>query len=131
MCTKETTDYSPWDSQEEKDFYFEIMNEGHQAEVELHNRNKETTARIFKVLQARKESAWVSELFAYSEEAETHNPFAIVRKPKGQWQEERDFPLLGGVWVDQSTSYPCEDCYYGTVTVRIDDKRWLEMPFNS
>jgi hypothetical protein len=123
-------DYFPWSSQEEKDLDIEIMNECHQAEMHYAENCLRITNRILTVLKRVKGDQWYSELIEYSNEAEAHNPFIIVRSPVGQWQEESEYELLGGVWVDQSSSYPCEDCYYGTVTVKIDDKRWLEMPFN-
>jgi hypothetical protein len=121
----------PWASQEEKDFEYSIMDECYEEERKFNEKNKQKSDRILKVLRKIKGEEWYSELIDYSKEAETHNPFNIVRKPKGQYQEESDYELLGGVWVEQSTSYPCEDCYYGTVTVKIDEKRWLEMPFSS
>jgi len=127
--SQDEADFYPWSSQEEKDFEYSIMDEYYAEETKFHENNKRISDRILKILKAVKSEEWYSELMEYSKEAETHNPFAIVRKPKGQYQGEDEYELLGGVWVEQSSSYPCEDCYYGTVTVKIDEKRYLEMPF--
>lgn len=125
----EKEDFFPWESQEEKDFMDSMMEESYAEEIRFEENNKRISDRILAVLKKIKGEEWYSELMEYSEEAETHNPFNIVRKPQGQWQEE-DYELLGGVWVDQMSSYPIEDSYYGTVTVKIDEKRYLEMPFS-
>ena len=106
------------------------MNE-HYAEIEKEEeRNIFLTDEILKPLREEKSEEWFKELTSYAEESGTHYPFEIVTKPLGKWQEEEEYPLLNGVWVEQSSSYGCEDCYYGTVTVKIDDNRYLEMPFN-
>lgn len=123
-------DYFPWASQEDKDIDSEIMNECHQEEMRYDENCRRITKRLLNVLKRVKGDQWHSDLIEYAKEAETHNLFIIVRKPVGQWQAESEYESLGGVWVEQSSSYPCEDCYYGTVTVKIDDNRWLEMPFS-
>ena len=122
-------DFYPWTSQEEKDFEFSIMDEYYSEQIKFDENNSRITNRILKTLKLIKGEQWYSELMEYAKEAETHNPFTIVRNPIGDWQDE-EYDLLGGVWVNQSNSYPCEDCYYGTVTVKIDEKRYLEMPFS-
>lgn len=123
-------DFSPWSSQEEKDFEFSIMSEYFEEErIEEEKRFKQTS-RILNALQRIKPCQWFEDLTDYAKEAETHNPFRIVKKPKGNWQKETEFESLGGVWVDQYGGYPIEDSFYGTVTVKIDDRRYLEMPYS-
>lgn len=122
--------YHPWDSQEEKDFEYSILDDYYNELDQEREANKAITNEILNPLKSEKSEEWFKDLMDYAKEAETHNPFKIVEKPKGQWQEEGCYESLGGVWVEQSSPYPCEDCYYGTVTVKIDEKRYLEMPFS-
>ena len=128
--SQDEADFYPWSSQEEKDFEYSIMDECYAEEIKFDENNKRISDRILKVLKSVKSEEWYSELMEYSKEAETHNPFRIVKKPKGNWQKEREFESLGGVWVDQHGGYPIEDLFYGTVTVKIDDRRYLEMPYS-
>ena len=122
-------DFYPWSSQEEKDFEYSIMDECYAEERKFDENNTRISNRIFKAVKSIKGEKWYSELIEYAEEAETQNPFRIVKKPTGKWQEE-EYELLGGVWVEQFGGYPIEDSFYGTVTVKIDDRRYLEMPFS-
>jgi len=124
-------DYDSWDLDQEDQLSSDLMHEYYEEQYRLDEKNKRISDRVLKVLKRLKGDEWYSNLIEYAKEAEAHNPYLIVRKPLGQWQEESDYELLGGVWVDQSSSYPCEDCFFGTVTVKIDDRRWLEMPFSS
>lgn len=123
------SDLFPWKSQEEKEFEYSILDEYYNELDQEREANKKVTDRILKALRNIKSEGWYNELIEYAKECEAHDPFNIVRDPKGEWQEE-GYEYLGGAWVEQSYSYPCEDCYYGTVTVKIDEKRYLEMPFS-
>jgi predicted KAP-like P-loop ATPase len=123
-------DFAPWQSQEEKDFEYSIMSEYFEEERKEAERTQIITNRILNALKNIKPCQWFEDLNDYAKESETHNPFKIVKKPKGNWQEEGDYESLGGVWVEQMGGYPIEDSFYGTVTVKIDEKRYLEMPFS-
>jgi len=118
-----------WDSKEEKDMYYEIMRENDEWERKLREEELRINERILKAVQNFNTSEWLEDLKKYMEESEVNGTFKIVRKPQGQKQKE-NYEHLTEVWVNQSTSYPCEDCYYGTVTVEIKPGRWLEMPFS-
>lgn len=118
----ENKNYYPWNSQEEKDFDCEIM-------FEIDKAMQKVTDDILTEVKSEKGEKWLEELLEYAKECETHNPFKIVNTPKGEYQEE-NYELLQGAWVEQSSSYGCEDCYYGTVSVKIAEGRYLEMPFS-
>lgn len=122
-------EFWPWDSEEEKEQYFEIMDEHYEDIAAQQKEYQQKTDDILNEIKSLKSTEWMEELLQYAKDSEIHNPFEIVTKPKGQWQEESEYPTLGGVWVDQSSSYGCEDCYYGTVTVKVDENKYLEMPF--
>lgn len=107
----------------------EIMNEYYQELIRIDNLNEIKTNRILKVLKKIKSDKWYNDLIEYSKESGVNHPFNIVRETIGRYQEDDEYSF-GGVWVNQSSSYPCEDCYYGTLYIKIDDKRYLEMPFN-
>jgi hypothetical protein len=120
-------DFYPFASKEDQ---FSIMAEYIEKERIEEEKQFKTTARILNALQRIKPCQWFDDLNDYAKEAEVHNPFRIVKKPIGNYQEETEFESLGGVWVDQHGGYPVEDSFYGTVTVKIDDRRYLEMPFS-
>ena len=122
--------FYPFASKEDQDFEFSIMSEYFEEEKKEEEKRYKKTTRILNALQRIKPCQWFEDLNDYAKEAETHNPFKIVKKPKGNWQEETEFESLEGVWVEQHGGYPIEDSFYGTVTVKIDDRRYLEMPFS-
>lgn len=124
-----TEDVYPFESQADNDFYFGIMDEHYQEEVKMQQLYKSQSDRIMDVLAKIKSSEWMQELKDYCIEAGAYNPFKIVRKPKGHYQEELEFPEFGGVWVDQYTGHEPDD-YYGTIAIKIDEKRWLELPYH-
>jgi hypothetical protein len=123
-------DFYPYASKEERDFEWSIMSEYFEEERIEEEKRLKTTTRILNALQRIKPCQWFKDLNDYAKEAEVHNPFRIVKKPIGNYQEETESESLGGVWVDQHGGYPIEDSFYGTVTVKIDDRRYLEMPFS-
>lgn len=106
----------------------EVINEYYQELIRIDKLNEIKTTRILKVLENIKSKEWYLDLMEYSKESGVNHPFDIVRKTRGTYQEEEEYSF-GGVWIEQSSSYPCEDCYYGTIYIKIDDKRYLEMPF--
>ena len=123
-------DFYPFASKEDQEEQFSIMAEYFEEERIEEEKRFKTTTRILNALQRIKPCQWFEDLNDYAKEAEVHNPFRIVKKPIGNYQEETEFESLGGVWVDQHGGYPIEDSFYGTVTVKIDDRRYLEMPYS-
>lgn len=123
-------DFYPFASKEDRDFEFSIMAEYFEEETIKDEKRLKTTNRILNALQRMKPCQWFEDLNDYAKESQVHNPFKIVKKPVGTYQKEDDFKSLGGVWVDQNGGYPIEDSFYGTVTVKIDDRRYLEMPYS-
>ena len=123
-------DFYPFASKEDREEQFSIMAEYFEEERIEEEKRFKTTTRILNALQRIKPCQWFEDLNDYAKEAEVHNPFSIVKKPIGNYQEETEFESLGGVWVVQRGGYPIEDSFYGTVTVKIDDRRYLEMPYS-
>lgn len=123
-------EFHPWSSQEEKDFEYSIMDE-YYNEMRIEDvKNEAITNKIMNALEKIKSKEWMEDLKLCAIESETHNPFKIVKKPKGNYQKENELENLEGVWVDQSGGYPIEDSFYGTITVKIGERRYLEMPFS-
>jgi hypothetical protein len=57
--------------------------------------------------------------------------FKIVDEPKGEFQQEDEYPVLGGIWVDQTTNggYTGDD-FAGTVSIKIDNRNYLEFAYS-
>jgi hypothetical protein len=66
-------------------------------------------------------------------ESEGGYGFKIISdKPswKPEWEKGYDKPLMN-VWVDQSSGYPCEDCYSGFVYVElIENEKYIQWSFS-
>ena len=129
--SQDDSDFDISYSQEEKDFEFSIMAEYYEEERIEEEKRLKTTNRILNALKKIMPIEWITDLKDYAKEAGVHNPFKIVKKPKGKYQTENEFKNLKGVWAEQQGGYPIEDSFYGTVTVKIDDRRYLQMPFCS
>lgn len=52
----------------------------------------------------------------------------FVDKPEGKKQES-DCHLFKHEWVDQSSAYPCDDCYEGNMYFPLPDGRYLKVYF--
>ncbi len=126
----ECTEWDMCSACKEKDnaFMNDMLAECYAEETAYYNEQKRITDRILKAIESIKGKDWVEQLQAYAKNCECHFPFAIVRKPKGQPQI-CDEDIFGTEWVDQYTGYECDD-YYGTLTIQIDEKRYLEMPYH-
>lgn len=124
----EETGMCPVCKEKDNAFMSETMGDFYAEEEAFYNEQKRTSERILKALESIKGSEWVEQLNKYAKDSECHHPFKVVKKPKGDLQE-CDYELFGDEWIDQHTGYECDD-YYGTVTIRIDEKRYLEMPFH-
>jgi len=63
------------------------------------------------------------------EETEVGDAFKIVRKPRGESQKE-NYGQIKQLWVSQQAVGDSGDSWEGTVSVKIKEGRWLEMPFS-
>ena len=81
------------------------------------------------------ESLVTPEMFKDIEDAILHSEYAynykITDAPKGEFQQEDEYPALGGIWVDQTTNggYSGDD-FAGTVSVKIDDRNYFEFTYS-
>jgi len=83
---------------------------------------------ILKAIKAKKGNEWFAELECVMIESEVGSAFKIVDEPSGRKQESSD--LIKYEWVEQYSVGYSNDIWEGTITVKIDDKKYLEMPFS-
>ncbi len=96
---------------------------------EIDDENNRNNNRLFRVLSRYKGEKFVEELKEFIQESEVSGMLTIVDSPKGDYQKEEEFPLLGGAWVEQSCAAYAEDAYYGTIYIKIKDGKWLCLPY--
>lgn len=86
--------------------------------------------RLLQVLKKVKGRDWVNGLQSMMKSEGVHGPIAITRnRPNPILREDEDGPLKE-VWVRQrSSGNPAGYGYYGTIWVKIDSRRYLELQF--
>ena len=85
--------------------------------------------RIFHAIEHLRGKKFLKSLFKYINDLENIGLIQIVSEPKGDYQNE-GYGQIRGAWVDQSTDgYIC-DSYYGTATIRITKKKFIEIPYS-
>ena len=105
-----------------------IMDDYGKSMKDYHDGIAKHNEPILKAIKAEKGNEWFSELEMLMEESEVCGAFKIVEEPNGEKQESSE--LIGDEWVDQYSVGDSGDSWEGTITVKIGDKRYLEMPFS-
>ena len=98
--------------------------------IDTHNQ------RLLKAIKSVKGKDYFNDLKAYMEESTEYlNKCVLVDTPKGDYQSEEEFPLLGGVWVDQwrNGGYTGDD-FAGDLYVKIErenkKEKYLKIPYS-
>jgi len=85
--------------------------------------------RILKaILKVKGKEFYESLLLTIEEDECTNGSFEIVNKPLGQYQKE-DFGEIKGLWVEQHSAGYEGDSFWGFVSVKLKENKWLQMPF--
>ena len=84
--------------------------------------------QVLNTIKQAKGAAYYNDLTKFMNECEHDNSkIQITEEPNGDYQNE-SWGLITGSWVDQRAGAAGDD-YYGTVTVKLSDKKYLEIPF--
>jgi hypothetical protein len=86
--------------------------------------------RILKAVENVIGKGFLRDLKNLIDESECSNRFSLVDTPKGDYQEESYHGCITGIWVVQHSQGMEGDSFYGTVTVKLKDCKYLEMPFS-
>jgi len=105
-----------------------IMNDCGKAMREYYDGIAKHNEPILKAIKDEKGNDWYKELESLMEDSEVGGAFKIVEEPSGELQESSE--LIINEWVDQYSVGDSGDCWEGTITVKIGDKKYLEMPFS-
>jgi hypothetical protein len=113
--------------QEQQEFN-RVMDDYGKAMKEYHDEIERNNAPILKAVKEEKGDEWFEELENLMEESEVGGAFKIVAKPNGEKQSSGD--LIKWEWVDQYSVGDSGDSWEGTITVKISNGKYLEMPFS-
>lgn len=115
-------------NQTEQEDFNRIMDDYGKSMKEYHDGIVKHNEPILKAIKAEKGNEWFAELECLMEESEVGGAFKIVDEPSGEKQESSE--LIVDEWVDQYSVGDSGDSWEGTITVKIENKRYLEMPFS-
>lgn len=62
-------------------------------------------------------------------ECHLNGKIEVVFKPEGDFQGDDDTASIKNVHIDQYSSYPCEDCYYGYIYGQLKNGSWIKIPY--
>lgn len=116
-------------TKEEQDELNKIMSSYDNFMKEYHNNCNKKNNRILKAIKNLNGEKFYKNLLKCMKETEVGDAFKIVRKPRGEVQEE-SYGQIKKIWVDQRAVGDSGDSWEGTVSVKIKEGRWLEMPFS-
>lgn len=89
-----------------------------------------SNGRLMALLLKIKGSKWIYDLGRLMEDCECMGLMRLSRRAGGEPQKE-DFGKIKQIWVHQTLSCNCGDCWHGTIWVEIVAGRYLEMDFKS
>ena len=56
--------------------------------------------------------------------------YKITDKPQGEFQQEDEYPALGGIWVDQTTNGGMAgDDFAGTISIKLGENKYFEFGY--
>jgi len=114
--------------QQKQDDFNRMMDEYTKGMEEYYKRIDVHNAPILEIIKQEKGEDWYAELCELIEESQIHGEFEIVKKPYGNKQEASE--LIEWEWVDQRSVGDSGDSFEGFVTVKINDDKYLKMPFS-
>jgi hypothetical protein len=108
-----------------------FLNQYYKDAQEYDRETQRRNSRILKAIESQIGKGFTSDLKNLIEECEcSSSRLVFVDKPKGDYQEESYHGCITGIWVVQHSQGMEGDSFYGTVTVKLKDCKYLEMPFS-
>jgi len=116
-------------TKEEQDEFNEVMSSYDNFMKKHHDNCNRINNRILRAIKNIKGEKFYKDLLRCMEENEVGDGFNIVKKPRGEAQKEK-YGRIKEIWVSQQAVGDSGDSWEGTVSVKIKDDKWLEMPFS-
>lgn len=110
---------------------YAMMDAAH-AEIEKEQAiEKLSNDRLIKVLKKRNGTGWVKGLMLLCSDCDVHGRMEIVRNhPRKEYWQEENFGPIKEMWVLQYSVGDSGDSFAGTIWLKIDKKRFLQLMFS-
>jgi hypothetical protein len=105
-----------------------VMDDYGKEMTKYHEEIERNNTPILNAIKEENGQEFYDDLEAYMQESEVCGAFKIVTEPRGEKQEEGG--IIEFVWVDQRSVGDSGDSWEGTITVKISEVKYLEMPFS-
>lgn len=111
--------------------YMKIMDDYHRVMNDHYKQASRHNTRILKAVGSVKGNAFRRNLIEAIKDSEANGEkMQLVKKPKGNFVKAKYGRQIPGYWCDQwNVGYEC-DCFEGTVTFKLKDEMYLEVPFS-
>lgn len=121
--TEEENDY--YMSQE---FFNEIMDECEEERIKIEEEEARVNNRLLNVILRVKGKKFYKDLLFIIKDCQVHGQFEIIETPQGKYQEE-GHDAIKGYWVYQCQADDSGDSFYGGISVKLKEKKYLLMFF--
>src|ERR1035437_7486963 len=105
-----------------------VMDDYGKEMTKYHEEIERNNTPILNAIKEENGQEFYDDLEAYMQESEVCGAFKIVTEPRGEKQEEGG--IIEFVWVDQRSVGDSGDSWERTITVKISEVKYLEMPFS-
>ena len=95
------------------------------SEKLIYQEEKRWNSRLLKAIQSQLGKQFLDDVVECLEESEAQGKLELVRKPRGQWQEEYH-ESFDGIWVDQWSIGDTGDSWNGYVCIELKKGLWLK-----
>jgi hypothetical protein len=118
-------------SKEEKK---KMDDEYHHAMDQYHNEVNRVNDRIFHAIKSVKGRKFFNDINKFmvaqgKDGIDTGGAYALVRKPKGKYQDE-DWRSFKGIWCDQWSTGMEGDSWSGNMYIQLKKNMWLEIGYS-
>ena len=120
---------------EVEDMTQEEIDKAHQAMLDELDRDREeerrVNSRLFAILRTVKGAKWMKGLEELLWHCEVCGAMSITRaRPQDKHWQKAAFDPIKEMWVEQWSRGMDGDSFEGTIWVKIDNKRWLQLSFS-
>jgi hypothetical protein len=101
------------------------------AEVEriYYEEEKRWNSRVLKAIGNQLGKHFLDDVVECFNESEACGKLELVKKPRGEWQEEH-YESFAGVWVDQWSVGDSGDSWNGYVCIKLKKGLWLKTNYS-
>lgn len=100
------------------------------AEMNQYNDNSNRiNNRILKAIKNQLGEKFKEAILLCAEESDACGPFALVKKPKGEYLDE-EYEAFKGLWVDQRSYGDTGDSWQGEVYIKLKENLYLEIGYS-